>query len=480
MVPAAFACWARRCPSWTATGSSPSEHETEKLLIIADDLSGALDTGVQFAALGLRVAVLRGGRLGDGPSGGGPPGAELWGRADVLALDTASRHHGPAEASARLRGMAATHAAVPGLLVYKKTDSTLRGNIAAEFAALLLMFPGRRILFVPAYPAMGRTTRGGVQYLDGTAVHETAFGRDPLNPVTTSSIRELLASGGLESVRNLAARDVRAALGSAPEQILVVDAETDADIDTVVRAVAGFGGAAPILAGCAGFAAALARGWAADRDTGAADPDTRAAAPAATDAADRAATHRRGLERPFLVVNGSLHGASLAQVDRAARGGFPAVTLGPRDLLSCGNRDGGADALAAALVAQRGQERGPERPLLLRTAGDTGDRTAQTPPMTHAEVADAIGRVVGKTLALRDFGTLVVFGGDTAGAILDALGNPPLFPVGELAPGVALSRIGGGALPALVTKAGGFGNEDFLLDLLEESASTKTRTGEER
>ena len=458
---------------------SPSEHETEKLLVVADDLSGALDTAVQFAAVGLRTAVLRGGRLGGGPSDDGLPFpaqecAELWNRVDVLALDTASRHLSPAEASVRLRGLTATHTGIPGLLVYKKTDSTLRGNIAAEFAALLLMFPGRRILFVPAYPAMGRTTRGGLQLLDGTVVHETAFGRDALNPVTTSSIRELLARGDLDSVRNLAAGDVTAALESAPEQVLVVDAESDADIDAVVRAVEYFKGEWPMLAGCAGFAAGLARRWAAsasaaaDRDTGAAA--TAVAAVPATTAAP--VTADRSLQRPFLVVNGSLNGVSLAQVGRALRGGFPTVTLGPRDLVRREGGDGRLDALAAALVAQRG----PEGPLVLGTAADDG---GLTPTVAHSEVAAAIGLVVAKILTLRDFGTLVVFGGDTAGGILDALGNPLLFPVAELEPGVVLSRIGDRARPALVTKAGGFGREDFLLELLEANGSTDRWIGAE-
>ena len=472
-----------------ATGLSPSEPETEKLLLIADDLSGALDSAVQFAALGLCTAVLRGGRLGGGPSGGGPrdgnPPTELWGHADVLALDTASRHLSPADASARLRDLTAPHTAIPGLLVYKKTDSTLRGNIAAEFAALLGMFPGRRILFVPAYPAMGRTTRGGLQYLDGTVVHETAFGRDALNPVTTSSVRELLARGGLDSVRNLAVEEIAAALESAQEQVLVVDAESDADIEAVVRALDDFRGEWPMLAGCAGFAAGLARGWAApasaaaDRDTGAAVVaaapthaaihDTGAAVPATTAAP---VTADRSLQRPFLVVNGSLNGVSLAQVGRAMRGGFPAVILGPRDLVRPDGGDGSLDALAAALVA----ERGPEGPLVLGTAVDEG---GMSPTVAHAQVAAAIGLVVAKILTLRDFGTLVVFGGDTAGGILDALGNPLLFPVAELEPGVVLSLIGDRDRPTLVTKAGGFGREDFLLELLEANGSTDTRIGAE-
>ena len=62
-------------------------------------------------------------------------------------------------------------------LIYKKTDSTLRGNIAAELRALADLFPTWRIGYAPAYPALGRTVKNGVLYVDDVPVSETAVRR---------------------------------------------------------------------------------------------------------------------------------------------------------------------------------------------------------------------------------------------------------------------------------------------------------------
>jgi uncharacterized protein YgbK (DUF1537 family) len=76
--------------------------------------------------------------------------------------------------------------------VYKKTDSTLRGNISAELEALAQLFPDWRIGYAPAYPSLGRTVKRGILYVDGIPVVETEFASDALNPISTSSISAML------------------------------------------------------------------------------------------------------------------------------------------------------------------------------------------------------------------------------------------------------------------------------------------------
>ena len=73
-----------------------------------------------------------------------------------------------------------------------RIDSTLRGNISAELQALAHFYPDWRIAYAPAYPALGRTVRLGVLYVDGIAVAETAFANDALNPVRSSSVSAVL------------------------------------------------------------------------------------------------------------------------------------------------------------------------------------------------------------------------------------------------------------------------------------------------
>ena len=96
--------------------------------------------------------------------------------------DTQTRHLPPAEAAARIRQLAA-----PGHPLYKKTDSALRGNISAELLALL----PRTIVYIPAYPNLGRTVVKGQLLLHGIPIHQTDFAHDPHHPISSSQLADL-------------------------------------------------------------------------------------------------------------------------------------------------------------------------------------------------------------------------------------------------------------------------------------------------
>lgn len=229
------------------------------ILALADDMTGALETGAMFASAGFRTVVsARESGFGD---------------AEALVLDTESRHLSPGEAAARVESLA--RAAGRAEWIYKKTDSTLRGNIAAELAALAQLFPQWRIGYAPAYPAQGRTVKDAVVLVDGVPVHETEFARDALNPVATS--------------------DVRALLG--PDLPCVIfDGEGDEDVARAAAAML----AEPLMriaAGPAAFAGALAE----------------LLGHQLTDAQGGISAIPTGI-RTCLLVNGSRHKASGAQV----------------------------------------------------------------------------------------------------------------------------------------------------------------------
>jgi len=112
------------------------------LLVLADDLTGALEVGAK-----LRAVV----------------GFDL----PAQVIDTETRHVPPPEAAARVRSLLAK-AVRPR--IFKKTDSTLQGNIGAELAALSEAYPGETIHYIPAYPDMGRIVRQGHLYVHGVRV----------------------------------------------------------------------------------------------------------------------------------------------------------------------------------------------------------------------------------------------------------------------------------------------------------------------
>jgi len=144
-----------------------------QILVLADDLTGALESGAAFAHRGIKgaVTILN----------------THWAGEPVLVIDTETRHVSEDEAEIRIGQLAK---AANARLIYKKTDSTLRGNIRAELHALSQRGP---VLYVPAYPQLGRTLHDGCLHVHGIPVEETAFAQDPLYPVRNGNIAALLA-----------------------------------------------------------------------------------------------------------------------------------------------------------------------------------------------------------------------------------------------------------------------------------------------
>src|SRR5476651_2676804 len=128
-----------------------------KLLIFGDDLSGTADCAVTGASLGLASVVMFNVHMTH----------EMPERIDVLAIDLDCRRSA-ADVAARANADAWQALKRPGRRLYKKIDSTLRGNFAAEVAALVPL-AGMAIV-APAFPAAGRTTRDARQWLHGVAV----------------------------------------------------------------------------------------------------------------------------------------------------------------------------------------------------------------------------------------------------------------------------------------------------------------------
>jgi uncharacterized protein YgbK (DUF1537 family) len=384
----------------------------DRILVLADDLTGALEAGAKFAGQGIRTLVST--ELSLRPKGCDES-------IGVLVIDAETRHLPPAEAGQRVRELAHAAGEQGFRYLYKKTDSTLRGNIASELGALAEAFPGSALLYVPAYPRMGRTVKRGMLYVHGAPVSETEFARDGLNPVKASSIARVLPAGPLPVVC-IAPDDPAVAGRAAQPALLLCDGETDHDLEVAAETFVQ-SASLRLAAGPAGFLHFLAPSVNLPREPAAGLPVIRAA----------------------LVVNGSQHGVSIEQVRYAKAQGFG--TVGERHM--------------EAAAAERGW-------VIL----EWEERLAADP----LEAARRAGEVVPRALAAR-FEALVVFGGDTACAVLRALGATALSPLGEVAEGVPISRISArdlGATPGtrgedlyLITKAGGFDSENVLLSIKE-------------
>jgi len=408
-----------------------------RVLLIADDLTGALDSGVKLLSHSPDVRVqrwpARDVSLGSLPT--------------VQVIDTASRHIPPVEAASRVAGaidrfMAAL---LPGdaPLIYKKTDSTLRGNIGAELGAAIAALPGRALIFSPAYPALRRQVRNCSLLIDEVPIAGTGFGRDALNPVTASDLRTVISAQHAGPVAYAAhARDIPAL--AVPGTIVVVDAESEDDLRAIAecaRELSAKTGILPILAGSAGLAAYL--GMAGDS----------VPAVAVNIALRHTAELTPQIVSPLLFVNGSRSDTSRSQVSAAAAAGISIVEL-PAPLPGVLPRSRLADTVRAVIDPLRTSARNA---CVLDSPAEACDAAA---------VAAAFGTVVHEVTNVLEIGTLVVSGGDTLAAILDELRISSIQPLGEQWPGIVTSTIAGLGNPRyLLSKAGGFGEMDLLVTI---------------
>ena len=421
-----------------------------RIFVVADDLTGANDTAVHFAKVGLATATLLAAEdLG------------ALGSFDVFARSTGSRGLPGREAYDLAQQVTLALGADAGDLIYKKIDSALRGNLAAEIEGVLDALPGAHAAVVaPAYPKNGRTTVAGCQLIGGVPVSETEMANDPVAPVREAHIPTLLrrlsqarvAEIGLAEIEKGAAHvsGELERLARAGCRFIVCDAISDRDLESVARAALAVQGAVPC--GSAGLAEALARVLAEGRPIGGERPDDR----------------EPGRSRPYgplFGVVGSKSRVAKAQVERlrAETVRVACLELPPEDLADAtGEGDAFrrrvADRIAASL-------RGGNHVVVYAGEGSSAVPGGVAPE----RIVATLGALVRDVLASTRVGTIYLTGGDTAEAALRALGTQALELLGEVEPGIVLGRLLGGAGAGVftVTKAGSFGDAGVLVRIAQ-------------
>ncbi|HEY1227998.1 MAG TPA: four-carbon acid sugar kinase family protein, partial [Ramlibacter sp.] len=198
-----------------------------QILIIADDLSGAADCAIPFVRAGQRSVVALGPDVDSADA--------------TLAVDADTRRLGGDEAARRTRAIYTAHRRA-GQRLYKKIDSTLRGNWAMEVAALRPL-AGMAIV-APAYPALGRTVRGGNVYVGDRALADTELWKLE-HEHRPAAIDAQLRQAGLasETLDADALRDAAGALSARIEtwasrglDALIVDAVSEHAMRTLAQA----------------------------------------------------------------------------------------------------------------------------------------------------------------------------------------------------------------------------------------------------
>jgi uncharacterized protein YgbK (DUF1537 family) len=412
-----------------------------KLGCIADDLTGATDLALMLAREGLRTIQTI-----------GVPRADLdLSDADAVVVALKSRTVPAQEAIDQSLNAAETlrKAGAPHLFFkYCSTfDSRDAGNIGPVSDALLAFTGSAFTLACPAFPANGRTVYKGHLFVNGVPLHESSMKDHPLTPMRDSNLvrvlqRQTKLSVGLVSYEDVDAGPdvIRSAFErekAAGHRIVIVDALNDTHLRAIGFAAADY----PLITGGSGVAMGLPAAY---RQT------EGSRAPSSTDF-DAPAGHS-------IILAGSCSSATRGQVKAALDAGLPALRLDVLELAS------GAMTAQTALDWLKTQSmNGPT--LIYSTATPDEVQMAQSRlgRMNAGEIVESTLAEIAKALPGLGFTRLIVAGGETSGAVVNALDVNALAIGPEIDPGVPWTRSLAGTDLVLALKSGNFGAPDFFL-----------------
>ncbi len=399
-----------------------------QIALIADDLTGSLDTGLQFRKKGLTTLV---------PLDWSRPLP----RAQALVLNTHSRN---LAGDLAYRKVFRICRRLKARGIYKKIDSTMRGNVGKEALAILDSQKIAKAIVVPTVPVMGRAVEGGILRVHGTALLKTAYARDPFHPIWTSRVSSLLEKETGEPVGFIGIKEVRKGpsylaqkIQKAPARLLSLDAVLQSDLKIIAQACSFLPGQV-LPCGSVGLADELNL------------PLQRE---------DRR-LKKGGPRRPLLIISASRNPTTANQIEIARNHSrFPMVEP---DLARLTNpRTSGSEAKAAA-----------QRLLEVLSRGDGAVLTTTFLEHLHGKetmIPKILGKAAVSLLGKLRLGGLVLTGGDLAMGVCERLSSSALRIEEEVLPGIPCSTLTDGPFKGLrmVTKAGGFGEKDALWRIIQ-------------
>ena len=433
-----------------------------KLAVIADDLTGANDTGVQFAKQGLDTTVLFPDTILQPTNMTG----------DVIVLNSNSRAIPTEHAYEIVSNLSKQLRDLGVASVLKKIDSTMRGNIGTEIDAVMDEYEFNVAFVVPAFPKSGRITLNGIHYVNGVPLEETEIASDPTCPVKESYLPELLQKQSKRQVELISIWDVRegkdhlakkmkALSLQEPSKIVVVDAETDEELHTIVEATQLLEESI-LWVGSAGIAYHLCNSF-------------HEQALTLEDCKNR--------KLPLLVVAGSISGITHKQVEELkTKTSIEEVMISPYKFLDEKERESEIERavqLGEALLDKGDLIVSTNRDIeAIKQVRDFQQTLGISNMEVGSKIADALGSIAGRLIEKKQIQGAVLTGGDIAGATCKVLNGKGIRIIGEVEDGLPYGTLFGGLydrLP-LATKAGAFGSEQALVKALQTLKEVNMQT----
>lgn len=418
---------------------------SQRCLLIADDLTGGADAGAQFAKRGLATLLI---------SLKSNEGIDFSKHTlqDVLVINTDSRGLSPEKAFLKVSNLLNRFDQKLFPIIYKKIDSTLRGNIGYEIDAILKETNGSLCFMAPSYPEQNRTLVGGIMIVGEKPLALTEVARNTASPIQESHVYKILQN---QSQNNVGWIDLTHVASSHERlrktvdeerkkgnQIIIFDAVSRGDLKNIVEA-AFYVERIPLFVGSAGLAEEVAKKLTSSRAK---------------------ASQKIKPFKHILIVSGTASSVTHQQLKQVEKRSIPSFQLTASLIL-------GEDAKAEKErkdFSRKIANSLPQGINILKTPSEMLDSEDSTGPPIHPKITKTLASVA--LLALKaskikptDL-ALILTGGETAQHVINGLGTEGIEIEGELLEGIVRGHLIGGDWGGLtvVTKAGAFGKEDAL------------------
>jgi uncharacterized protein YgbK (DUF1537 family) len=414
-----------------------------RVAVIADDLTGASDCGGQLIHFGLDVSVVMDGHA-DGLL-----------RKDAVILNTDSRSVSGEEAYRRVSEACEWLKDQPFDIVYKKIDSTMRGNIGQEINAISDIFCPDFVIIAPAFPENGRQVIDGVHFLHGKPLHETEVARDPKTPVTDSLIPRLIQTQAGKETGHLSAEHLSQGYEAVVERLkafkerdisyVTADSVAASDLEDLVGMLSKTGFSF-VWAGSAGLMNALPPAYGLQRR--------------------KSEVRLPKRDRPVLLVIGSVSAAGRKQLERLLSApDVIGIEMNAIKILDEATKD--SEWQRVRREAGSAIESGSHVALFSSGEVEKTQRWGQEHGYSAVQCSNLISQRLGEAAASIiesfDLRHLFVTGGDTAQQVFQQLKVSEFQLLDEVEPGIPLGKVDIGHELFTVTKAGNFGTEFIMV-----------------
>lgn len=414
-----------------------------KTIVIADDITGANDIGIMYAKAGLQTYVYNLECLKE----------EEYPACDTLIVNTDSRFDRPDIAYRKVQRALELVKRFGADQYVDKQCSVFRGNIGAEFDAMMDCLGINFAVVVLGFPENGRTTRHSIHYVWGTELSRSQFRNDPVHPMMESDLTKILKAQTKRKVGAIwyetydqGKETLEKTLRQAAQefQYVIMDVRNDQDLVLLAEVLKD----QKMICGSSALSEFLARAESSQLQGG-------------------NAVRSVGNGKIWTVA-GSLQPQTSAQLEHMKGKGYTTLKMDVENLLDRDTRQ--KEVEKQIRLANEAYQRGEtyvqlyseNKPDAVRKGKMMAEKRGISNTGISTLVSESLAQISRDVIRANTISNFIVCGGDTSAAICRALGVKGMKVLEEIEAGIPVCESSGENLYRMVLKSGSFGSPEFL------------------